>query len=76
LFEFAPISLPKLMVLKSEMEQHVFLTISLIIEGDTEKELQFTLPLKLIYNKNFCFVEQRCIFEHSGKVNIRKKYLT
>ncbi len=34
------------------MEQHVF-TISLIIEGATEKVLQFMLPLKSIYKKSF-----------------------
>jgi hypothetical protein len=36
------------------MEQRIF-TISLIIEGATEKVLQFQMPLKSIYNKNTWF---------------------
>jgi hypothetical protein len=38
-----------------------FLTISLIIEGATEKISQFIMPLKLIYCKNFGFIKQKCI---------------
>ncbi len=42
-----------------------FLAFSLIIEGNTEKVLQFVMPLKSIYNKNLSFVEQKThIFEH------------
>jgi hypothetical protein len=37
---------------------------SLIIEGTTEKVLQFILPLKSIYNKNLGFIEEKCIFEY------------
>jgi hypothetical protein len=33
-----------------------------IIEGTTEKVLQFIMPLKSIYNRNFGFIEQKCIF--------------
>ncbi len=41
------------------MEQHVFFTILMIIEGTTEKVLQFILPLKSIYIlKNFSFIQQ------------------
>jgi hypothetical protein len=40
------------------MEQHVFY-ISLIIEGATEKVLQFKMPFKSIYNKNLGFNEQK-----------------
>ena len=43
----------------SAMENHVYL----IIEGTTEKVLQYTRPLKSIYNKNLGFIEQKCIFE-------------
>jgi hypothetical protein len=42
----------------------VFYIFSLNIEGITEKVLQFIMPLKLIYNLNFGFIEQKCIFEH------------
>jgi hypothetical protein len=50
------------------MEQHHFFTFSLITEGTTEKALQFILPLKSIYNKNFGFNEEKCILEHCRKV--------
>jgi hypothetical protein len=40
------------------MEQCVF-EFSLIIEGATEKVLQFIRPLKSIYNGNFGFIEQK-----------------
>jgi hypothetical protein len=43
------------------METHIF-AFSLIIEGTTEKVLQFILPLKSIYNKNLGFVEQKNVF--------------
>ncbi len=46
--------------LKKVMEQRVFL-FSLIIEGTTEKVLQFKMPLMSIYNINFGFIEQKCI---------------
>jgi hypothetical protein len=34
----------------------------LIIEGITEKVLQFIMPLKSIYNRNFSFIEQKMYF--------------
>jgi hypothetical protein len=37
------------------MEQHVF-AFSLIIEGTTEKVLQFIMPLKTIHKQNFGFL--------------------
>jgi hypothetical protein len=43
------------------MEQHIF-AFSLIIEGTTEKVLQFMLTLKSIYNRNFGFFEQKKSF--------------
>jgi len=49
------------------MERHVF-GFSLIIEGATEKVLQFTMPLKSYHIRNIGFNEQKCIFEHPGKV--------
>ncbi len=39
-----------------------FFALSLIIEGTTEKVLQFMMPLKSIYNRNFGFVEQKMCF--------------
>jgi len=40
------------------MEQHFFM-FPLIIEGTTEKVLQFKMPVKSINNKNFHFTEQK-----------------
>ncbi len=50
-----------------------FLTFSLIIEGTTEKVFQFVMPLKAVYNRKFGFIEQKCNFEHCGKVKTRKR---
>jgi hypothetical protein len=41
------------------MEQQYF---SLIIEGTTEKVLQFIMPLRSIYNQNLGFIEQILYF--------------
>ncbi len=35
---------------------------SFIIEVTTEKVLQFMMPLKSIYNRNFGFIEQKMYF--------------
>jgi hypothetical protein len=35
---------------------------SIIIEGATEKVMQFLMPLKSIYNKNLGFIEQEMYF--------------
>jgi hypothetical protein len=43
------------------MEQHVFAFL-LIIEGTTEKVLQFIMPLKSIYNQNLGFIGQKMCF--------------
>jgi hypothetical protein len=43
------------------MEQHIF-AFSLIIEGTTEKALQFIMPLKTIYHQNLGFIEQKNVF--------------
>jgi hypothetical protein len=40
----------------------VFFAFSLIIEGTTEKVLQFLMPLELIYSRNFGFIEQKNVF--------------
>ncbi len=50
-------------LLRYVMEQQIF-AFSLIIEDNTEKVLQFIMPVKSIYNKNLGFIEQKCIFEH------------
>jgi hypothetical protein len=43
------------------MEQRVF-AFPLIIDGTTEKVLQFIMPVKSICNKNLGFVEQKMYF--------------
>jgi len=43
------------------MEQRVF-AFSLIIEGTSEKVLQFIVSLKSIYNRNFGFTQQKNVF--------------
>ncbi len=45
-----------------------FLAFSLIIEGASKKVLQFTTPLKSIYNENLGLIEQKCMFEHYREV--------
>jgi hypothetical protein len=44
------------------MEQHLF-AFSFIIQGTTEKVLQFIMPLKSIYEKNLVLLNKKCIFE-------------
>jgi len=56
------------------MEQHVF-EFSLIIEGSTEKVLQFIMPLRSINNQNIGFTEKYCIFEHYRRVQTIKDLL-
>jgi len=46
---------------RSIMEQHIF-AFRLIIEGATDKVLQFIMQLKSIYNKNLGFIEQKMYF--------------
>ncbi len=58
-----------------QLEQHIFFAFWLIIEGATEKVLQFIMQFKLIYNKNLCFIEQKMFFEHHREVQTRKKSL-
>ncbi len=40
----------------------MFFAFSLIIEGTTEKVLQFIMSLKSIYNENLLFIEQKVYF--------------
>jgi hypothetical protein len=40
----------------------MFFAFSIIIEGTTEKVLQFIMPLESIYNKNLGFIEQKTYF--------------
>ncbi len=56
------------------MEQHVF-AYSIIIEGTTEKVMQFIIPLKSIYNKNLGLIEQKCIFERNREIQTSKHLL-
>jgi hypothetical protein len=54
------------------MEQHVFV-FSVLIEGTTEKVLQFIKPLKSICNRNFGFIEQKNVFfEHCREFRLDK----
>jgi hypothetical protein len=54
------------------MEQHVF-AFSLIIEGTTEKALQFIMPLMTIYKQNFGSVEQKMYLWTLQRVSNNKK---
>jgi hypothetical protein len=54
------------------MDQHVFAFL-LIIEGTTEKVLQFIMQLKSIYHKNLGFIEQKMSFETIHSVSNKKK---
>ncbi len=45
-----------------QKEQHVFFAFSLIIKGTAEKVLQFMMPFKSIYSRNFGFNEQKLYF--------------
>ncbi len=47
---------------------------SLIIEGTTEKILQFMTPLKSICNKIVCFNEQKWILNATYKLKIYKNF--
>ena len=53
------------------MERHIF-TFSLIIEGTTEKVLQFIMPLKSIYSRNFGFIEWKLYFWTLQRVSSKK----
>ncbi len=48
------------------MEQHVF-AFSVLIEGTREKVVQFIIPLKSIYNRNFGFIEQKMYFLNTAE---------
>ncbi len=52
-----------------------FFAFSLIIEGTTEKKLQFIMPLKSIYNRNFGFIEQKMNFEQYREFQARNTQL-
>ncbi len=59
--EFTRVTMQHIMSPSVTIEQHVF-AFSFIIEGTTEKVLQFMMPLKSIYNRNFGFIEQIMYF--------------
>jgi len=56
------------------MEQQIF-AFSLIIEGTTEKVLQFIMPLESIYKKTLVSLNKKCIFEHYREFHARKPLL-
>jgi hypothetical protein len=45
---------------------------SLVIEGTTEKVLQLILPVKLIYNQNLGFTEQKNFFLYYREIQTIK----
>jgi len=47
----------------------------MIIEGTTEKVLQFSMLIMSIFNQNFGFNEKVCIFEHHREVQTIKNQL-
>ncbi len=49
-----------------------FFAFTSIIEGTTEKALQFIMPLKSIYNRNFGFIEQKMYFWTLQRVPSKK----
>jgi hypothetical protein len=50
-----------------------FFAFSLIVEGTTEKVLQFIMPLKSIYpTETLVSLNQKCIFEHYREFQAKK----
>ncbi len=45
----------------------------LLVFLNSEKVSQFMIPLKLIYNKNMCFNEQKCISKRRRNVTTIKE---
>jgi len=43
--------------------KNIIFTMSLKVEGSSGKGLEFIMPLVSIYNKNFCFNEQKVLFK-------------
>jgi hypothetical protein len=62
-------------IFTSSNETARFFAFSLIIEGTTEKVLQFIMPLKSICNQNLGFIEQIMYFEHYREVQTRTNLL-
>ncbi len=53
----------------------IFFAFSLIIEGTTEKVLQFIMPFESIYSRNFGIIDQKMYFEHYREFQARKTIL-
>jgi hypothetical protein len=49
------------------MEQQCFYIV-IDYKGRQLSDKAISMPLKSIYNKSFCFNEQRCIFKHGRKL--------
>jgi hypothetical protein len=62
----------KVLITQRTQWNSAFFAFSLIIEGTTEKVLQFIMPLKSFYNRNFVSIEQNMNFEHYGEFQARK----
>jgi len=52
-----------------------FFYFSLIIEGTTERVLQFIMPIRSIYNQNIGFIEQILFFELYRRVQTMRNLL-
>jgi len=52
----------------------MFFAFSLIIEGATERVLQFIMPLKPICNRNFGFIEQKVFLNNTESFKQVKLY--
>jgi hypothetical protein len=52
-----------------------FFAFSMIIEGTTEKVLQFSMLIMSIFNQNLGFTEKVCIFQHCREVQKTKNQL-
>ncbi len=50
------------------------LPLSQMIEGTTEKVTDIIMPLKSVYDKNFCFNAQICIYELRTKIKTMNNY--
>jgi hypothetical protein len=54
---------------------HFLNTFLLIIEGTTEKVLQFIMPMKAVDSRKISFIRQKCVFEHCWECETKKRLL-
>jgi hypothetical protein len=68
--------MPQRRVVVLPMEQHIFFTFPLIIEGTTEKALKFRMPLKSVDTRNSGAIKQKCILNTLEWLKIEKRSVT